>query len=207
MPVELNVYQVVMHFGYGDRGWSEKHVLAAASISDAKTAATKLVGWRLCCLPRTCELVWAAITKDDTARDSVAVHDFYPLPGLYTVAESEDTDPTINPNLATDALHIRFETDDGKFKSGWVHGVPDALVEATELTSAIANQTADPGTPAVGSDTWFVLVGKYLKVVRDSTKYFRKRVSGANIIKETFPISRSIIRKVGYKKVGRPFGK
>lgn len=204
-----SIYQVTMHISDGDVGPSERFFLDSPDISTAKTVAAKVAGWRLCCLPASLQMDWCVISTKGGVRDGVSVFSAYPQRGLFRGTDTdEDPDvPAKTPNLISDALTLRIETGDGPWSTRWLHGPPDKNVEADELTVAIVAASVDPGSPAIGSDTWPTLVGKYLYVLRTTTKFYRERRSGDTLVRETFPMAAIIFKGVKAKKVGPRFGK
>jgi hypothetical protein len=204
-------YVLVMNFSLDKAGFEEKLFLGSTTASAALALANQMVTLRLSCLPTTVDLDWARISNIGPPRDGRAVLGNYPVPGNYTVTPTGTPPavpvPAVTPNLYSDAIMYRCETDEGPWTNRWVRGIPDQQIEADAITKVITQPGApimDPGAPGFPTD-FEGLVGNYLKAVQVNTMFYQQRVNGAQLIRFTMPIVAVIVRGVRSKKTGRPF--
>lgn len=201
----------VMYFKSAEQGWSEHHYMADASPTVLKPNCRTLLDYRMQLLPESCSLVYARYSQLGGERDSIPLKYVYPLAGKWVGggATPPPTPDAINIEMSQIAVLVRIWTAKGEASSRWVHGVPDASVNAEVLTTAIIEQTTPPppiGDPTFSKD-WATIFGYYMYEIRTLTKCGSPRRSTAGIpIWYGDVIDDMVVRGVSIKRTGRPFG-
>lgn len=216
MPLSpvTSLWNLQMYFKSANQGWSERIYIPTTSATGIATAARTIVDYRLALLVPNCSLVYAKYSDVGPKADSIPLAYAYPTPGTYPGEPfvSPATAPpvgSVNIEVSQIAVLVRYWTAEGKAASRWIHGVPDARVDAEVLTSAIVTATAPP--PAVGTltaaDDWATRFGYYMYQIKSLGVYARKaKTLGGAVQWSTDLIDAMIVRGVSVKKTGAPFG-
>lgn len=205
-----DVVQLTMKFDGDDGGWSEKVYFQGANNAAMNTAAVKIINYRIRFLPRQCKITAAVLSTLGKPRGGKEVQVSYPVTGLWygnttvagTITQNE------NINNPDNAIRLRFENSGEDFASRWIHGIPDAQVNASRIVDTIASaSTAEDTIPAVDDDTvdgWGVRVNNYMRLLFNSTKMVKRTVTNARTVFQTDSIAVVISKGYARHKTGRP---
>lgn len=213
-PVE-QLYKLVFDFrAPSGQGWSEGHYIPAGTPTGIDTVCKTLADYRLALLPPDCALVYAKYSQLGGDKDSQPLDYPYPAQGLwpgdpFVTPATEPPAGSLTIEVAEIAVFLRAIGLNGQGASRWVHGVPDNRVSSETLTAAITAATVAPPAPGAGgfSTDWNVRFGYYMYHMKALTVYGQPQ-RGAGGVPQwgTQGISRVIVRGIGFRRIGRPFG-
>lgn len=179
------MYEMVMFFRNGDLGWDEAYNLVAGSYAAARTAAAKIVSFRMSLSPVDVELVYASVRKLGKPRDGLPVELSYPMAGNSAIITGSVGVKVDSPH---DAFYFRstaVATDESGGEialavTGYVRGLPDDVVTESQITLpagsvpiVVTLPSSEPATVGTPAD-YAVAVGNFLKVLMGQTRYSKK---------------------------------
>lgn len=184
-------------------GFNFKFHVAEKPEADAKIALLKLAALQLLLMPGNSEIVYATVSKDNTAKDSRAVRGALGV-GAYVTAAGPPPVPALY-NRPDDALLIRFEHLGGGSVTRKIGPLPDTLVVGGNMSITIADVDAPvvaaPAEAAPG-DAWEVLCNKFMKAFMFYTQHLQSgHQPGTGYT--YFPWTAAYVLRVGRKKGGR----
>lgn len=192
-----------LYINYKNVGRAESYNFGVSTPLDKMQDFKDIIQARLLILPDNAEIVWARLGRVGV-RESFAAID-KPETGLAaTLVDGAGNNKCDHPNTA---LHLRYETNLGKWRNFFLNFIPDGMtVDRLYLGSADVdfdgNTVTDPA-----NDGWDTAMENYAQLVGQNTKYqmyFPEEAEGAQYSEDVF--HKVIYRGYTSKKLGRPFG-
>jgi hypothetical protein len=189
---------------HGRRGLNSKFHIAGGTEAEVKVKAIEISTRLRWIMPTTAEIAFAAISKDNTKKDSRLV------PGALgngLSPEASETPAESVPDLATTCLLIRMEHEDGGEVTRKIGPVLDVFVENAEAVAAITDVVGVPvAAPAasIAGDTYAARVNKLMRTLVMLTSHVVSgHAPGGDYT--TFIWQNAYFMRVGQKKGGRVF--
>lgn len=196
----------------GEQGWSERYAFGDITLTDALVNAAIICNWRAAIMPGGFRLKWAQVHSTDAPRSAKAVINS-PLPNLFDGDEADAEDRGFfTVNETHDALHLRFESLEGKWGNRLIRGISDPQIVDDEAADAWPTATdplldAVPAIVATTGPTYIQYVRDFAEHVRLKTKIVSRIPPDENgNIYELFDIEKVVLRGITTRATGRPFG-
>lgn len=215
------LYKLTMYLNTGIAGWSEGHFLNSNTRASAITAGTDICNARRTFLPPSAKIEFARVSEWGSPRDGNAVEDGIG-PGIYAetlvtgVAPEPSTSGEVKSRQTCDfpatALYWRLEGNEGGTATRLLRGLPDYAIQDLQLWSTVntvirttaVTAPTDTVVKLAANGTLTLALRYYLYLVTQNTIQVnpKKDETGSYSWQYTNKI---IFRKVGSRKVGRPF--
>jgi hypothetical protein len=198
----------------GPVGISESYALPEVTLDTAKANMLELVKWRRSILPGGFQVKWSQVHLSDKDRAAKAVIS-NPLASLVDAVPAQDAEDAgyFPVNETRDSVHLRFESADGRWANRWISAISDTEISddlpASAWPAATAPFPAAPTTIAAAgpATVYWQRLRDFAEYVADHTRIVQKIKTGVDAGKfNLLEIESVILRGVGTRKRGRPFG-
>lgn len=211
------LYVGTLYFEAGIAGWSEKYYMDADSRTGAINQLTLLANARKNIMPFNIKLAYARVSQAGNPRDGNAVDAIMGMgnwgSGLATMQAPPAADVIashVNCDFPSTALFCRQEGVAGGWLTRYYRGIPDSKVNGLTALVGTGIWTRAEEPPAIGATDstqavdWSNCLRRFMVIVAQTTIHVSGKL-GQDGGYEWQRTQKIIFRKVGSRKVGRPF--